>query len=243
MSKWPQHHDDELRKLHGEGHTFGEIAEKISAKFHVVLSRNACIGRALRIGLTRNVARLCHEHSPQKATRRARAAIAREEVKRTRRELGDVGPAPAPRRRARYSVAPEKPETIPSPPFVKRETAPAGSIASRVMTAIRKEPPREEDARPMRCAAVEPLHLSIMDLAEDTCRWPYGGWPERTGITFCGHTPAPGKPYCAAHQELSCRRTHDNLFNHSASQQAAHRKAMIPALFSLSSTYGEEDAA
>lgn len=35
--------------------------------------------------------------------------------------------------------------------------------------------------------------FTIMDLADDTCRFPLGDGP----FLFCGATPVPGKPYCA----------------------------------------------
>lgn len=35
--------------------------------------------------------------------------------------------------------------------------------------------------------------FTIMDLAEDTCRFPFGDGP----FLFCGATPLLGKPYCA----------------------------------------------
>jgi hypothetical protein len=35
--------------------------------------------------------------------------------------------------------------------------------------------------------------FTIMDLAEDTCRFPFGDGP----FLFCGATPVPGRPYCA----------------------------------------------
>jgi GcrA cell cycle regulator len=40
-----------------------------------------------------------------------------------------------------------------------------------------------------------PLHLTIMDLTDETCRWPYGD----AEITFCGHLPVHGRPYCLSH--------------------------------------------
>lgn len=45
-------------------------------------------------------------------------------------------------------------------------------------------------------AAVWPLHLSLFDLTKRTCKFPFG---TETPFTFCGHTTAPGHPYCKAH--------------------------------------------
>ncbi len=47
----------------------------------------------------------------------------------------------------------------------------------------------------VRCAAVEPLHLSEPEAGK--CKYPYGDGP----FTFCGHDAA-GRTYCALHHEL-----------------------------------------
>jgi len=39
---------------------------------------------------------------------------------------------------------------------------------------------------------------SLLELTDDTCRWPVGD-PCAAGFFFCGAPPLPGKPYCAAH--------------------------------------------
>lgn len=50
----------------------------------------------------------------------------------------------------------------------------------------------------MRCAEIEPLHLTLLDLESNDCRWPYGD----RQITFCGHPILCGS-YCSAHYQLS----------------------------------------
>jgi hypothetical protein len=60
----------------------------------------------------------------------------------------------------------------------------------------------------IRCAEIEPLHLTLIELEKGNCRFPYGDSPEP--ITFCGHlkcTPivngvAEESSYCAAHHVL-----------------------------------------
>jgi hypothetical protein len=47
----------------------------------------------------------------------------------------------------------------------------------------------------------QPLHLHVVDLTLETCRWPYG---ERHPFTFCGHKILIfGQAYCPFHQQLS----------------------------------------
>lgn len=50
----------------------------------------------------------------------------------------------------------------------------------------------------MACAAVEPLNISLMELTQDTCRFPYGDSP----FTFCGHQIQSGSSFCPAHHAL-----------------------------------------
>jgi|GEM_PF-3680981 len=42
---------------------------------------------------------------------------------------------------------------------------------------------------------ITPLHLDILHLKPDSCRWPYG----EDKITFCGHPAKPDCSYCASH--------------------------------------------
>jgi hypothetical protein len=56
----------------------------------------------------------------------------------------------------------------------------------------------EKDQPALRAAQVEPLHISLLDLKHNSCRFPYGLGP----YTFCGCEAVPDRPYCAPHQEL-----------------------------------------
>jgi GcrA cell cycle regulator len=55
----------------------------------------------------------------------------------------------------------------------------------------------------LRCVAIEPRHLSLLELEHGDCRYPYGGDEEGETITFCGHPRHPGSSYCAPHFHLS----------------------------------------
>jgi hypothetical protein len=50
-----------------------------------------------------------------------------------------------------------------------------------------------------RAADVVPLDIDLLELNEQTCRWPDGDGP----FTFCGHAPVRGLPYCAPHSRIS----------------------------------------
>jgi hypothetical protein len=62
-----------------------------------------------------------------------------------------------------------------------------------------------KEAKPvkLRCVAIEPRHLSLIELERGDCRYPYGGDEEGEAITFCGHPRRPGSSYCAPHFHLS----------------------------------------
>jgi len=88
-------------------------------------------------------------------------------------------------------VSPAKP----APKFprrIKRDQA-----APRIVKPAPATAPRH--VIEMRCAELEPLHLSLLDLEPDQCRWPYSESPH---TTFCGHQKLVGS-YCLAHFELS----------------------------------------
>ena len=55
----------------------------------------------------------------------------------------------------------------------------------------------------LRCVAITPRHLSLVDLEPDDCRYPYGGDIEGEPITFCGHRRREGSSYCPSHFHLT----------------------------------------
>jgi hypothetical protein len=55
----------------------------------------------------------------------------------------------------------------------------------------------------LRCVAIEPRHLSLIELERGDCRYPYGGDEEGEAITFCGYPRRPGSSYCTPHFHLS----------------------------------------
>lgn len=72
-----------------------------------------------------------------------------------------------------------------------------------------KAPKPEPRPRAPRIAAVKrpvhfgaPLHLSLIELEPDQCRWPYGDGP----FTFCGCTVLTDSSYCPMHAERSVGR-------------------------------------
>ncbi|HLI99816.1 MAG TPA: GcrA family cell cycle regulator [Bradyrhizobium sp.] len=80
------------------------------------------------------------------------------------------------------ALSPPKPK---SKPMVKR------SISERAA------------ALQLRCVAINPRHLALIDLEANDCRYPYGGDAEGEPITFCGHPRREGSSYCVSHFHLT----------------------------------------
>jgi GcrA cell cycle regulator len=55
----------------------------------------------------------------------------------------------------------------------------------------------------LRCVAITPRHLALVDLEVGDCRYPYGGDAEGEPITFCGHARREGSSYCLSHFHLT----------------------------------------
>lgn len=49
---------------------------------------------------------------------------------------------------------------------------------------------------------MQPLNLTLDELREDSCRWPYGDGP----FTFCGHPKKGGSSYCVTHHAMAFTR-------------------------------------
>jgi len=59
--------------------------------------------------------------------------------------------------------------------------------------------PKPIDIPALRCVEIEPLNITLYELTDETCKWPYGDNPP---YTFCGH-PAFERAYCVHHFALS----------------------------------------
>lgn len=84
-------------------------------------------------------------------------------------------------------------------------------LASRTQEAAVRQAGAEEAAPvtsraepvKLRCVGVQPRLLSFDQLADDDCRYPYGGDRDGEAITFCGHPRYRGTSYCAPHFHLT----------------------------------------
>lgn len=61
---------------------------------------------------------------------------------------------------------------------------------------------KPQELPPEPDVGVIPLHISFNELRTNNCHWPYGDG----SFTFCGNASVEGKPYCAAHHNISIGR-------------------------------------
>lgn len=85
-------------------------------------------------------------------------------------------------------------------PIKKHRSQNAGAVIQH----LRRAPPK---IKPEPYVVAEPVDiaphmLSVLELTDQTCKYGIGDVGE-PGFGFCGHEPAPGKPYCPAHCALT----------------------------------------
>jgi GcrA cell cycle regulator len=98
----------------------------------------------------------------------------------------------------------DRPNDAPKPPANPSGPTLHRSVGRHVPEAPRRVPVSERAAAlKLRCIGIAPRHLSLLDLAPDDCRYPYGGDEEGEAITFCGHARHPGSSYCVSHFHLT----------------------------------------
>jgi GcrA cell cycle regulator len=78
-------------------------------------------------------------------------------------------------------------------------------LRSRKLAHVPPKPSTFERAAALqlRCVAITPRHLALVDLEANDCRYPYGGDAEGEPITFCGHPRQEGSSYCRSHFHLT----------------------------------------
>lgn len=76
-----------------------------------------------------------------------------------------------------------------------------GARTKRVRKALdhKQERRQEVPAPQLRVADVVPMHVSLLDLKHNMCRYPFGDGP----FTFCGCPVLDGLSYCEPHQRLT----------------------------------------
>jgi GcrA cell cycle regulator len=142
-STWTAARDAMLIEAYNAGLSYSWIAAEIGG-----VSKNACIGRASRLGLAKR------KTAPKPQTKRK--AAPKEGAQRPDIAIRKAATAPK-------VVAPYKPKPDP----------------------------------------IKPGRVPLIQLTEDTCRWPSGDRPE--DVRYCGLRPVDGSPYCETHTRAARR--------------------------------------
>jgi GcrA cell cycle regulator len=100
---------------------------------------------------------------------------------------------------------PERPEQPARPKRQQPNPARQKKMRARVLAEPRLKPAVRERAAALqlRCVGIVPRHLSLLELDNGDCRYPYGGEKEGEAITFCGHPRREGSSYCVSHFHLT----------------------------------------
>ena len=176
QSNWEEAHSTSLREFVEKGMSFALAAKELNKRFGTAYSRNAAIGRARRMGLSGQAAPA--GEAPAQTPRPAQ---------RPTQKRPDLG---------RLLKVRAKTLAVKHPP-TKRAAEPVLKPAAKLSTIERAA------ALKLRCVAITPRHLALVDLDVGDCRYPYGGDAEGEPITFCGHPRRKGSSYCTSHFHLT----------------------------------------
>lgn len=183
---WTDERVELLKNLWNAGQSASQIAKELGG-----VTRNAVIGKVYRLGLS------------------------------NRTESGDVSPKPeVPAKQKTNQTQAKKEKTKPgsqtTPDAVP--SAPVKTLArTKIVPADKRLPPQPsanevspEALASQREIEKKALRLTLMELTERTCKWPFGD-PASDDFWFCGLPVEPGKCYCepcakVAYQAASVRR-------------------------------------
>lgn len=188
---WTDERVEMLKKLWAEGLSASQIAAKLGG-----VSRNAVIGKVHRLKLSgraktpkSNAPRI--RRAPTASTAPARASSSGGTSERTSGG-SSVGSYNMPQR---------------TPPSVTHSIGATALKQEHEIVAYQRPHQDAEDV-----VAPMPLKLKLIQLNENTCKWPYGD-PLQGEFYFCGHGNQEGAPYCQYHSKLAFQQPHDRRRN------------------------------
>lgn len=181
-SPWTPETEAAIKRLHAEGLPYSAIATKLG------ISKNACIGKAKRLGIAnrRQITRPEHNYvwTPESVAKLKAwwAEGLSQEAIGERLGISRNAVASKVKKLRRRGVV------IKAHPIGR----PAGSNVIRLRP--RTNPPR------VAVNAPPSLDLSVYELTDSTCKYPV---TDRPPHRFCGHRSLAGGPYCRSHWLIS----------------------------------------
>lgn len=184
---WTEDRVELLKKLWRDGQSASQIAKEVGG-----VTRNAVIGKVHRLGISN---RAIGGESATVAKAAPKPELEQDQSEKTELKKAS-SPQPAP-----------KPTAPPSQP----------PAFNQIISAEKRFPPQPSanEVSPEALAShreveKKALRLSLMELTERTCKWPFGD-PATDDFWFCGLPVEPGKSYCkpcaeVAYQPASARR-------------------------------------
>ena len=196
---WTDERIATLKKMWEGGATASQIAEELG-----VVSRNAVIGKAHRLGLKARP-------SPVKAKEKKAAAkksAAKPAVKKSTAAAKPAAkPTAKPAAKPQASAGAKASGDVPSQP-IPNPTPELPKIVSVGPGGFLRQGPGDQQAPippapPRRLVPAKPSpeiadKTSLLDLSDKVCRWPMGH-PGEPDFHFCGEAVNPGFPYCVEH--------------------------------------------
>lgn len=174
-----------LQQLWSDGLSASQIASKLGG-----VTRNAVIGKVHRLGLSDKSRVKAGNHRVGQQSAKAPLASTAPAPKLEPASVTSLSEA----REAKEAVA-RSPEPDAAPQSEPLETG-------TVETPVEAEAIRVTSEPVVVASAPEKGSIGILELTEQSCRWPFGD-PTKPGFHFCGaHSPV-GNVYCAEHAKVA----------------------------------------
>ena len=175
-----------LQQLWSDGLSASQIASQLGG-----VTRNAVIGKVHRLGLS--------DKSRVKAGNHRAGQLAGAGA--------STPPAPAAKAEPASVTLLSEAREAKQAEAEKKDAAPA--VVERIVESVAAESraPLAVQSEPVVVAsAPEKGSVGILELTEQTCRWPFGD-PTKPGFHFCGAHSATGEVYCAEHAKVAFQRS------------------------------------
>jgi GcrA cell cycle regulator len=176
---WTDERVELLRKLWSQGLSASQIAAELGHG----ITRNAVIGKVHRLGLSgRAKTPTTPSSRPRKITRAPSHPLTHSGSRTSAAAFSSGGGGGG---------------------------AVRGNLALSAQAATMLSPVIDFDVQPFEDVVV-PMseRISIMELRETTCRWPFGD-PTSADFRFCGGNSPVGEPYCSFHARIAYQPSND----------------------------------